>query len=1547
MFRDDQFAARSFAGDINPPPDASKIKMPTAAPISEDKMVNVSVPEKPAYTPPVDGSIYRVVVGQNGEPNTMYLISADGQRTRLGLAPSDMDTVAKPYGTYNDITKTYDIPEDIARAWAEGKQPYPEQLKQRFVAGEAGVVRGMWGANWLRGSVDTKTALEHGAIERQKILMNKRPDIAWNEAPFGKFVSLARWASLESAELIPNVREAMKNAGWYGAAVGGGALAISAATGGAGAAAIASMFSAGSAYGIAKYSADTSGGELALSLLEKGFDEKTVRRVAPVAGMISGVLELTGINLLAASYQRTAVRALFGSQGMKSLLSKWYVQYSKELGGEVGVEVAQEIVDQASNDLSAALDERPDLLSTSESITDALSQVFIKSLAGMAVLKMPGAALDAVSSRVQSANIRKMKADMAAGEADVLKMTPEQIEANINDGVQPIPIEKMNSFLDEKGKEKAFNYGQKNADNPEVKAALAAKGAALTIKRDALVEEAGGIANASPEVQTELVGLGRQIDVVNEISKGMEQARLDASKQLEPMLPDKETMKGLQPTEIMRLEQEGVLRTISRDKKAMLKELSAVEHEIATRENQEMPVLALNKAAEKLDARIAELDQKRLDILMSPPEARGDIPATIPAETLITLEREVADRINNAEIAGRVYGISYAKREVARVQTYIQELVKRSGLTPAQRSKFMAIMRNTKTVEQLNRNYPEIRDRIFEAERVNRAEAMSAILDAELRKGKIKSVKGKPVGKLGDPTVQRIVNDITGVMRLGVRDAEGEIKNFTEALLRAEQENLPGYSVEEHTLAQYRLTAAQYRAGLLTERDAAAFVQDVTAMVEGAKSAFMERRLAEKKQAQLNAEKVRKEILGDIVPPENFEKSKVESGSWAKGLSVPRVFVGAYHKGLARLSGIANLLAFRSGAKKGESLIEKIFYTDKAATEEQGFLVKWSAALDSAIEESYGIEGYKSARERLVRKTRWDLLQKHDLGTYTDRSGKSQNLIFSRDEAIKRYMEKQDPTLADSFAHPNALAYTPKMEEAIFGLLTEGDKKLAAAQLQLYRDLYKTINTIYRKIHGVDLPYNAFYSPVRALGYAEKPGVEVGIDAATEQLHSGTTMGGWGITRVKHTHPLEQLSSLSTYNNHIHALAHYAAWEGKVREWNRLLSDFNVKSAIIGVYGDEVYSALRAGVQQITTGGHERVIMRGFDKLLTKLISAEVIAKPLAAVKQLTALPAFMIDVPVEHFHIFLKNLAATPIEGIAPEWLTSDFVKARGLNQSQELNAMMEYAKKNSSRGRLALSTAQTMWLRFGDKASILLGGSALFKYYRSQGMTVAEAVEKTSSAARQTQSSGHIADLSVLQASKGYRLFTAYMNQPIQLIRLETEALMAMASKGFIKGEGRMSRTDAIKTVVITHFVIPMLFQAVVDAGWDDEHQKRAAVIGNFNSIPLLANLISNLYHRLAQEEEERQMGSGSILDSWVRDIDKAFRELAEAEDAEDYINAAILFSDPTFKALWGIPTKPITRTVQAAAQISRGEDFIDALKLSAGYSPYMIEEQNRRAK
>lgn len=374
-----------------------------------------------------DESVFRVVGGGEGGRRDVFMLTSDFQTTRLGsVNVPDSDKVLAEFGTFNEGTKTWDVPKDVATALMQGRLSTPDFIRAKWRASEASTLRGLVFKKWLRGEMSTDEAKNRGERELLKIQLGEQPEAAWNGG-FGNMIAeaikdpvasargTARFAAGETAALVPFVLGASEEAAKSAALLGAGGIAITAAvlgTGGlatpAATAGVVGLMNTGAAFGVFKYTMDVEGGNLAGDMLDAGFEEQTVKDVAPVAGAISGLLELVQFKFLTAPLKRAVMSRVITSKAMTGAMAKWYVNYSKELGAEVTIEVAQERVNQLAINLSAAAEEKPELLVDWEKNKKQLWDTAFRSLAGIAVIKVPGAAIEAGVQRVETARAARL-----------------------------------------------------------------------------------------------------------------------------------------------------------------------------------------------------------------------------------------------------------------------------------------------------------------------------------------------------------------------------------------------------------------------------------------------------------------------------------------------------------------------------------------------------------------------------------------------------------------------------------------------------------------------------------------------------------------------------------------------------------------------------------------------------------------------------------------------------------------------------------------------------------------------------------------------------------------------------------------------------------------------------------------------------------------------------------------------------------------------------------------------------------------------------------
>lgn len=410
----------NFPGNPNPPakiPDTSNVKPPAAAPKTSagtgalpPSAAEGDVPPSSAAAP--SEQTFRVYSESDGR-HSIFQLAPDGTGERVGTANADdtqkiLDTV----GTFNESTKSWDVPPEAAKALMQGKLPLPDYIAAKWAGGEQGAVRGMIGQKFLSGEFTPEDAVSRGNPELLSSQLKEAPIFAW-QGGFGATVAkmwedakaagvggTARRAAGEIAQATPELLnmggEAAKDAG----IIGGGAALMALAAGTTGPAGPAALAAAGGAlglnYGLFKHTMDNSAGNTAIDMLGKGFDPETVKTMAPLAGAINGALMIGQFKYMTAGMQRSFIGKVLDSDSVKGMLARYIV----DAGKGTTLATAQEAVNIAVNNIGALLSDKPEGINQ-QPISDLVNTA-LTAAPVMAAMGIAGAALEKASGKSEA-----------------------------------------------------------------------------------------------------------------------------------------------------------------------------------------------------------------------------------------------------------------------------------------------------------------------------------------------------------------------------------------------------------------------------------------------------------------------------------------------------------------------------------------------------------------------------------------------------------------------------------------------------------------------------------------------------------------------------------------------------------------------------------------------------------------------------------------------------------------------------------------------------------------------------------------------------------------------------------------------------------------------------------------------------------------------------------------------------------------------------------------------------------------------------------------
>jgi hypothetical protein len=803
-------------------------------------------------------------------------------------------------------------------------------------------------------------------------------------------------------------------------------------------------------------------------------------------------------------------------------------------------------------------------------------------------------------------------------------------------------------------------------------------------------------------------------------------------------------------------------------------------------------------------------------------------------------------------------------------------------------------------------------------------------------------VNGKPVGKRITPEVHARLNRLFALATTPKSQTEDEVEKILNSIVEEGRE-----PTDEETMQIYELRTfggLLHRDGRTWDTAGKDVLRAETALVEiieTGRSKFEDQEVTRKERmAKLREQAVETTTGGKPVYSEEEAR--------AKGLSKERE------------NWWDKIVAFDNMMQGLEWFLDKID-NSKAATL-KGFLSThfYNQTLEAQKNEFVGVQ---KATQKVVDFLRtvykgqslkqiFKRLQEHEkrvqqTGIYVKKGERLMEVPMSRAEAAKKWMEWQEPSLEQTF---EKMGYTPETIVQIEEFMGEDLKKIALWQLQeFYPQYHDRVNKTYRKLQGVDLPFNEFYSPIsREIGAKAKDDPMLKESSFFASVGSGSLK-----SRVNNTRPLRYTSIHQTLFNHINTMEHYIAWGDTIREMRSVLQSEEFSKGLEQYHGRNARHTLARFIDDMATGDIQSILKVDFlDRIRTRFVKGTLGLNATVFLKQLTSFPAFAMDIPVASWTAGEAQFWSNPVK-YSRILLQSDYLKQR-MQKGYERD--VKDALRGASNKQLMNVTDVTDKLMFmtrmGDIGAILVGGWPVYRYHLNEQLKAGATREEAEKVAmrefekstKRSQQSSDIMDLSTLQRSGSFaKLFTMFMTSPNQYYRATIGSL-----RNIIKGRG--SKRENLKRFVIANYVLPMMFQWAVMGfqnfwGEDEDERERmekmirASILGSFNGVLILGDFIE--YFVNLGGGESWWMAPGLPVMDMITDFAKAIQDVVEMEDfsADEVLEVAEELSRPVSQ-LTGIPIDPAYKWGKA---ISEGhlEDPEGVMKFF-GFSDYALEQK-----
>jgi len=582
------------------------------------------------------------------------------------------------------------------------------------------------------------------------------------------------------------------------------------------------------------------------------------------------------------------------------------------------------------------------------------------------------------------------------------------------------------------------------------------------------------------------------------------------------------------------------------------------------------------------------------------------------------------------------------------------------------------------------------------------------------------------------------------------------------------------------------------------------------------------------------------------------------------------------------------------------------FLLDMKTASEQGEYKGLETHINTISDKYKEINGLKSSRD-VVKLSIERTKMIEEVSWIDDISGERKVEQMTQNQMYDRWMKLQDPTLVRSMETMGLLRegeLTNKAKALEEALLPE-TREWADWQLyEFYPEYYKGINEVYRKIFGTDMSYNPFYSPLF-------PEVEGKKAPREDQLLADVTIRNTANNsslkaRTKHGLTLRTMDGDRVLINHVQKMEFFKNWAETIRTYEEIFSNGDIRETIRQNFGDKYVEYGDWWIDQFARRPKQ---ITELDRVTTKIRTTFTLGslglKAVPLVKQLTSIPAFMDNIPIKEFvnpvtavdnatDFFSKKKRSQLEDTEGYGWdvlMTSVYMQER-VRKGWERDVMLVMQKdyQNVLNSGLDWKSNMMFLTKWGDRAAIFVGGWPVYKYHYKQAIndnlspkeahTIA--IKEFETAARSSQQSGMVADLSFVQQANPYlKMLTMYKTAPFQYHRKAVGAVRNLIA-------GRETWDKALKTVAIYHVIIPAMFQLTANGfNWDGEEMLRSALIGNFNNMFAVGDAVQGIMDILGKEPWSYQ---ASPIESVPVDVAKVIGDLG-----------ALDYDDITFYDVW----------------------------------------------
>ncbi len=906
-------------------------------------------------------------------------------------------------------------------------------------------------------------------------------------------------------------------------------------------------------------------------------------------------------------------------------------------------------------------------------------------------------------------------------------------------------------------------------------------------------------------------------------------------------------------------------------------------------------------------------------------------------------------------------GARMTRREIRDVQNTAIGLIKNSGMSDKDKTKYLTTIRDLNSLDKFNKALPELLNKISDMEDKHNKKQLHQYIGKLLKQAKPKKGGKTPVGKF-NADIQRILDNITEASKLNQDEANLRIENIFD--------NAGENALTDEQTEQVRIlfNFSDLKNKSVSELLRAA--RSIRMLIEDGKIAGEFREAAKKEHKEKILKEAKESIIGEVKPTGN---RKLDFKNEIKQV------IRTMGKSFETWNGLMNIASMHDKNRILAKLLDVFPSKMKRISGEMTQFDKFARKAMNAL-------NCKNERDFNTRVKQDTIIQ--DVGYYTDRDGNKVLLQVSKAEARKLYMEMLDPTLENTLKDSNKYTFIDEIEgkagnsnndvldklfsahvtqDKMFSIvdkstqqlleefLTEEDKALIDVQFEFYREYHKRLNNFYREKYGIDMPYNDFYSPIaRQIDGSDRTG-----DWINQSTYQKSMTPSNFINRKSNDKPLAFLNDIAVMQQHISNSEHFMAMDAFVTDANNIFGNYEVREIIRDKYGKKFLQIIDQHLKDIMNDGVQatRPELGIISKMRNLFTSSALGGKVKIAITQLTAIGVFADAIPITDFSKGLTDFILHPVE--ATKILSeSYFLKDRANSINMEIKDIVRSQEYQAITRYKDFRQYLYFFTQLGDKWSIIAGGWTVYKSVFDKTGDRAAAMEAFERAADKYQQSGHIDNLSAWQRGGPFaKACVMFMSDQMRQMQREIHAI-----RDAIIYKDSEHIKAAAKAVVIMHFILPNLVQFIMNGfAWDDEDQLKATILGPFTATAIFGQMLSmglsealKWWGASTDNENLKDIDAFESLDLNIfgpfnklrenvsKILDKKYKDDITSEDLAEFW---LKMGKDVVGPYTGLPIKYAADVIQKYPEYRDEGQVINQAKLLLGVSPYVIEEKGNK--